>query len=143
MNLRSGAYYRLGHCSVSNGGSKASTLGSTSTRTPSLSNQVDKRVNGETLLDSSMDTTYSTPSQLGLDLEYDGRLRFVLENNHGTLIYRDFINCHVVKMEDHITIFDLAPWVNFQGDRYMGKDGSMYMLTENPKEVDKLGNSVQ
>ena len=89
-----------------------------------------------------MDTSHSNQSLPGVDLEYDGRLRFVLENNHGALIYRDFINQYVVKIEDHATLFDPAPWVNFQGDRYMGKDGSMYLLNQNHKGVDKLGNRV-
>ena len=89
-----------------------------------------------------MDTNYSAHTHPGIDLEYDGRLRFLLENSQGALIYKDFINRFVVKIEDHTTIFDPAPWVNFQGDRYMGKDGSMYLLTEFPEEVDKLGNLV-
>ena len=46
-----------------------------------------------------------------------------------------------MKIEDHFTVFDPAPWVNFQGDRYMGTDGSMYMLTDFPEEVDKMGKS--
>ena len=107
MNLRSGAYYRSGHHLVLDNRSKASTIGST-TRTPSLSNWVDERVNEETLSDSSMDTTHLTHSQPALDLEYDERLRFVLENNHGALIHRDFTNHHVVKIEDHVTIFNLV-----------------------------------
>ena len=48
----------------------------------------------------------------------------------------------MVKIEEHVTIFDPAPWVNFQGDRYMGKDGGVCMLIENPNEVDKLGHKV-
>ena len=65
--------------------SKTLTLGSIA-RTPSLSNQVDERVNEEILSDSSMVTTYSYHYQPALDLEYDGRLRFVLENNHGVTL---------------------------------------------------------
>ena len=65
-----------------------------------------------------------------------------MENNQGAFIYKDFINRNVVKVEDHTTIFDPTPWVNFQGDRYMGKDGSMFVLMEFPKEVDKLGNLI-
>ena len=83
MNLRSGAFYRSRHYSILEDKSKASTLGSTA-RTPSVSNQVNKGVNEETLLDSSMDTSHSNQSLPGIDLKYDGRrLRFVLENNHG------------------------------------------------------------
>ena len=66
----------------------------------------------------------------------------MLENNHGALIYKDFINRYTVKIEDHVTIFDPSPWVNFQGDHYMGRDGSMYVLTENHEGVDRLGTRV-
>ena len=79
-----------------------------------------------------MDTNFSNQSLPNVELDYDGRLRFVVENNHGTLIYKDSINRYAVKIEDHATIFDRAPWVKFQGDQYMGKYGSMYMLIENP-----------
>ena len=59
------------------------------------------------------------------------------------MVFKDFINCFAIKIEDHATIFDPAPWVSFQGDRYMGRDGSMYMLTDFPQNIDKFGNAVQ
>ena len=142
MNLRSGTFYKSGHYFESDNRSKASTLGSTAI-IPSLSNQVVEQQSEETLSESSMDTNFSNQSLPNVELDYDGRLRFVMENNHGALIYKDFINRYAVKIEDHVTIFDPAPWVNFQGDRYMGRDGAMYVLTKNPDEVDKLGTRVQ
>ena len=141
MNLRSGAFYRSGHQSFPEERSRASTLGSTA-RTQSQSRKVEEGVSEETLTDSSMDSPRSFASNPGLDLEFDGRLRFILENNHGAKIYRDFVNRFAVKVEDHPTPFDTAPWVNFQEDRYMGRDGSMYLLTEFPDKVDNLGNKV-
>ena len=48
--------------------------------------------------DSSMATSSSIPPT-EWELEFDGRLRFLLENNHGALIYKDFINRYVVKIE--------------------------------------------
>lgn len=67
--------------------------------------------------ESSMDTTSSYQSQpIGVELEYDGRLRFHMENAHGAKIYRDVIQCFVVKVEDHPSDVDPTPWVNFQGD---------------------------
>ena len=141
MNLRLGAYYKSGHHSELDNRSKASTLGSTA-RTLSLSNQAIEQINKETLSESSMDTNFSNQSLPNVELDYDERLRFAMENNHGALIYKDFINGYVVKIEDHVTIFDPAPLVNLQGDRYMGRDGSMYVLTENLEEMDKLGIRV-
>ena len=141
MNLRLDTFYKSGHYSESDNRSKASTLGSTA-RTPSLRNLVVEQLSEQTLSESSMDTNLSNQSLPNVELDYDGRLRFVMENNHGALICKDFINRYAVKIEDHVTIFDPAPWVNFQGDRYMGRDGAMYVLTENPDEVDKLGTRV-
>lgn len=69
-----------------------------------------------------MDTTSSPHSQpIGIELEYDGRICFYSENTHGAKIYRDYLNCNAVKVEDHFSEFDTAPWVNFQGDHYMGR----------------------
>lgn len=78
-----------------------------------------------------MDTISSYHSQpIGFKLEYDSRLRFYFENAHGAKIYKDCIHRFVVKAEDHPFEFDQNTWVNFQGDRYMGRDGSMYILIE-------------
>ena len=102
----------------------------------------------ENLLDyvskSSMDTTSSYQSQpIGVELEYDGKLHFHMENAHGAKIYKDFIQRFAVKVEDHPSEVDPAPWVNFQGDRYMVRDGVMYLLLiENPENVDRLGNVI-
>ena len=140
MNLRSGTYYRSGQQTIPEDRSKASTLGSTA-RTPNPNTQVNVLIKDETLSDSSTATSSSVPPT-GLELEYDRKLRFLSENSRGALIYKDFINRNAVKIEDHFTVFDPAPWVNFRRDRYMEKDGSTYMLTEFPEEVDKMGSRV-
>ena len=65
-----------------------------------------------------------------------------MENAHGAKIYRDFLQCYAIKVEDHPSDINPASWVNFQGDRFMGRDGCMYILTENPEDVDQLGNPI-
>ena len=107
MNLRLGTFYKLGHYSELDNRSKASTLGSTA-RTPSLSNQVVEQLSEETLSESNMDTNFSNQSLPNVELDYDGRLRFVTKNNHGALIYKDFINRYAVKVEDHVIIMSLS-----------------------------------
>ena len=90
-----------------------------------------------------MDTTSSYQSQpIGVELDYDGKLRFHVENTHGAKIYKDFIQRFAVKVEDHPSEVDPAPWVNFQGDRYTGRDEVMYLLIENLENVDRLGNVI-
>ena len=34
------------------------------------------------------------------------------------------------------------PWLNYQDDMYMGKDGACYDITKHPKLVDALGANV-
>ena len=90
-----------------------------------------------------MDTHSSFHSQtLGVELDYDGRLRYYSDNTHGAKIYKDFLNRYAVKIEDHASNFDPSPWVNYQEDRYMGRDVVMYLIVENPDEIDNLGNIV-
>ena len=45
-------------------------------------------------------------------------------------------------MEDHVTAFDPSPWVNYQGYRYMSRDGAMYLIVEDPDARDTLGNVI-
>ncbi|KAI5076627.1 hypothetical protein GOP47_0008692 [Adiantum capillus-veneris] len=90
-----------------------------------------------------MDTTYSHLSPLiGVELDYDGRLCFHMENSHGPKIYKDYSNGFAVKVEDHPSDINLAPWANFQGDRYMGRHGNMYVFIQNQDEVDNPRNHV-
>lgn len=90
-----------------------------------------------------MDAMSSFQSQsIDIELDYDGRLRFHMENAHGAKIFRDFLQCYTVKVKDHPSDIDIAPWVNFQGDRYMGGNGCMYLLTETPEDVDQLGKFI-
>ena len=65
-----------------------------------------------------------------------------MENVHGAKVYKDCYQKFAVKVEDHPSDHDPAPWVNFQRDRYMGRDGCMYLLTETPKDMDQLGNFI-
>ena len=65
-----------------------------------------------------------------------------MQNTYGAKIYRDSMNRFAVKIEDHSSEFDPAPWVNYQEDRYMGRDGVMYLVVENPLVVDVLGTIV-
>ena len=40
------------------------------------------------------------------------------------------------------TPIQTAPWVEYQGDLYMGEDGTCYVMTIDPKNTDKLGNLI-
>ena len=65
-----------------------------------------------------------------------------MTNTHSAIIYKDFISRFRVRVEDHSSPIDPAPHVNYQGDRYMDRNGAMYLLVEDPAAVDVLGNPV-
>ena len=66
------------------------------------------------------------------------RLEFAQANNHDAQLYQCPMNRWVVIIEEHPIAFDLAPWVNYQGEIYMGQKGSHYQVTIKPKSVDRL-----
>lgn len=57
----------------------------------------------------------------------------------GADIYRDPKQRYVVKIADVISELDRTPWVNDQGNLFMGRDGIRYEVTSHPELVDKLG----
>ena len=54
-------------------------------------------------------------------MAFNMRLTYVKTNNHGAQLFQDPMNRWVVRVEDTPTAFDGAPWVNYQGDLYMGQ----------------------
>ena len=140
MHLRSGAYNRLGNQVAADGISRASTREST-TRTPTWSAPIAEEVAYETDSNLSMASTSTTNTvNHGVELDYNMQIFYERENLHAAKIYKDQTDQYVVKVEDHHTAFDPAPWVDFQGDRYMGRDGAMYLIIDDPEVVDFLGN---
>ena len=86
-----------------------------------------------------MDST--GPSQpSGLGIKYNIRLEFDFTNRWGAKIYHDPMGRYVYKMGEHLTPFEKYPWVNYQGDMYMGDDGARYEVTKSPENIDASGN---
>ena len=83
-----------------------------------------------------MEYPSATHSHQRIGIHFNNRLRFHSENLLGAKIYIDSLNRYAVKIEEQSTVLDPAQWVNYQGDCYMGQDGSMYLLTTSPYEVD-------
>lgn len=140
MHLRSGACIRSGQPSTVDGRSRASTQESTARSSlPKVSEQ-EHAFAYEADSEDSMATNSS--GSHGIGLVYNTKLTFERENIYGAQLYRDPSNQYVVKIEDHHSQFDPEPWVNYQEDRYMGRDGVMYLITDRPDEVDALGSVV-
>ena len=117
MHLRSSIFYRLGHSNRVDRQSGISTQESTA-RTPNQVTPIaEERTDSETKSNSSMDTSSSVPMRTqGIELEYDGTLRFHMTNAHSARIYRDFISRFTVRVEDHSSPINPPPCVNYQGD---------------------------
>ena len=94
------------------------------------------------------DTTFETSMEIGgpshgshpdIELDFNTKIKFIKHNAHGALIYKDPSHRFLVKVEDHPTDFNASPFVNYQGDRYIGPQGEMYLVVEDPEVVDTLG----
>lgn len=144
MNLRSRAFYRSGNPAITIDTRSRSSTQERTTMTQSFSVPPIEDPTYETDSDMSMASTSTNPFVYhGVELEYNLRLWYQQENAYGVNIYHDYAGKDVVKVKDHINELDSAPWVNFQGDQFMGREGAMYLLVENPDIVDTLGSIVQ
>ena len=57
---------------------------------------------------------------------FNVRLVFARTNAHNAQLFKDPMNYWVVKIEEHPMTFDPSPWVNYQGEMYMGQEGVRY-----------------
>ena len=73
---------------------------------------------------------------------FNMRLVFSKTNTHDAQLYKDPLDRWVVKVKDHPTAFEIAPFVNYQGELYMGQNGERYVLTKDLENVDKWGQVV-
>ena len=83
---------------------------------------------------SNIDTTPS------YQLEFNIKLRYDYTNDWGAEIYHDPMQRQVYKTAECPTPFEQSPWVNYQGDMYVGEDGARYEVTEHPHLVNAAGS---
>ena len=72
-------------------------------------------------------------------MDFNVKLKFDYTNAWGTKIYNDLMQRHVYKIGKCLTPFEKLSWVNYQGDMYIGEDGSRYESTLYPKNADVMG----
>lgn len=77
-----------------------------------------------------------------MGLQYNMALTYVTLNEQNARIYVDPFDRYVVKIADIDTPFNPNPWVNYQGDSYMGQWGERYVVTMDPEKVDDMGCKV-
>ena len=68
------------------------------------------------------------------DMEFNIKIVFYMENRHGAKIYKNPMHQYMVKVEDHPSALETSPFASYQGDRYIGKKGILYLVVEEPFE---------
>ena len=98
-------------------------------------------VEKEAFLDSTFNMSLGGQSAevLEYSMAFNMRLEFAKANSYGAQLYKEPMSQWVVKIEDVATAFEANPWVNYQSDLYMGQGGERYVVTIDPKNVDKWG----
>ena len=68
-----------------------------------------------------------------ISLPLNVQLQYVYTNTQGDDIHRDPKQRYVVKIADVVSNLDRTPWVNDQGNFFMGRDGIRYEVTSHPE----------
>ena len=76
-------------------------------------------------------------------LDYNTKLNFQGLNAHNARIYKDNQGRYVVKVEDHPSEDEPSVMANYQGDRYMGTEGTIYLITPSYEDMDSHGVILQ
>ena len=139
MYLRSGNWYKSGRALESN--TSVNSSEESVSNTYRISEPI---VEEENLSDSTsiMASENHSADFQDFSMAFNVRLVYVKANSHDAQLYRDPMNRWVVKIGDHPTALDAAPWVNYQGDSYMGQEGVRYIVVKDPECVDKWGQLV-
>ena len=70
-------------------------------------------------------------------MDYNTLLKFKgAFNDHGAKIYVDNQGQYLVKVKDRPSEEKTRLWATYQGDKYIGPQGIMYLVTEIPEDVD-------
>ena len=106
---------------------------------------------GSHVSDTSSDTDMSThtydsignvSNRAGTSMKFAMFLDFLKLNQHGAQIYEDPMMRFAVKVEDRPSEFQKRPSVNYQEDRYVDTEGSLYLVVKDYKNVDKWGQVI-
>ena len=118
MYLRSSHWYKCGQRDQE----ASSSLKSSEESVTNAFHVLEPIVEEEALFNStsSMSLGDQAIEVLEYSMAFNVRLAFVKANIHGAQLYKDPMSRWVVKIEDIPTASETAPWVNYQGDLYMG-----------------------
>ena len=140
MYLRLGNLYKSGR--GTNTESQKSSEESVTNAIPILEPIQEEDSFVESSFSMAFETHVSTSIPDNHPMLFNVRLVFAKTNTQDAQLFKDPMNRWVVKIEDHPTAFDPAPWVNYQGEMYVGQKGAHYQVVLEPDKVDKWGQVV-
>ena len=76
------------------------------------------------------------------DWDYPIKLTYLESNQFGATIYQDFQGRYVVKVENHPTTLCARPLVKFHDNGYEDMDGDIYLISMDPRNINKLGKRI-
>lgn len=68
------------------------------------------------------------------------KLKYIGVNAYGVHVYVDPLSRYLIKTTESLTHEQENRMVEYQGDLYMGNDGTCYVVTTDPQSREKLGN---
>ena len=94
----------------------------------------------ESSISTILETSFRMTHEIGLD--YNIKLNFQVLNDYNAKIYKDNQGRYAVKVEDHPSKDEPLAMASYQGDKYMGSHGVMYLVVENHERVGSLGEQI-
>ena len=137
MYLRSGNRYQSGQRDLAFGVSVKSSEESVTNSYHALEPIVEEETFSDSTSSMSMEARVLETQEYSM--AFNMRLVFSKTNAHGSQLYKDPLDRWVIKVKDHPTAFEIAPFMTYQGELYMGQNGERYVVTKEPENVDKWG----
>ena len=141
MNLRLGSWYKLRQVDQAIGLSYNSSEESVTHPCHLLEPILEEDIYSISTSNMCMDAHVTKVPEYSMT--FNMRLTFVRTNGHGAQLYKDPMNRWVVKVEDHLIAFEATPWVNYQGELYMGQRGECFIVTKGPKDLYRWGQLIK
>ena len=124
-------------------------------RKPSIEGSVNQALDtiweGDYVSDTSSESNMSTKirqeshktKEAGTSMRFAMFLEFVKQNQWGAKIYIDPHDNYVVRIDDQNEDYRPKPLVNYQGDRYVDNEGTLYLMVQDVENVDKWGQPIR
>ncbi len=112
---------------------------------------LDTIFEGDYVSDTSSESNMSTKTgheslktkEAGTSIRFAMFLEFVKQNQWGAKIYIDPHDNYVVRIDDQNEDYRPKPLVNYQGDRYVDNEGTLYLMVQDIENVGQWGQIIK